>query len=389
MNIMKTIRITRKTTSTFFLLTLLFYGLSFVSCDDDNGGNFEEEIEEDISVESIEWKSDLKGGYELALDDNSLNVANRMNILPQNASDQKQTFSSSNQSVATVSEQGQVTPLSLGTTSITVTVDELTDEFTLTVIAEKVVDVSSLSIVEQDIEVEINATDELASKFTILPANATNKDVTYSSSDLSIVSIDEQGIITGIKVGTATITVESVDNSSATGVFNITVTEVSFKGDYPRDNWTLTASHELFVEGSNSLTSPLDGDFDTWFALVRPGKSFGGVSTPASEGIYFIVDMKEAQPVNYFKIRHRNDYQLFLRYRIIEEVSGSNDGVNFTPIASDVAVTDYNLPEMMSPKLSIPESNYRYFKFYCKKDACFDPSRGSSAQMSEFYLGIE
>lgn len=386
---MRTINFTRKIISAYILLTLLLFGQLFVSCDDDNGNDFVDETEEVIEVEDVTWNSDLKSGYELAINDNSLNVANRMIILPENASDQKQTYASSNLSVASVSEQGQVTPLSIGTTSITVTIGGLTDEFTLTVIAEKVVNVSSISVEEANIEIEINATDNLASKFNILPVNATNKEVTYSSSDSSIALVDEQGIITGVQIGTATITVESIDNPSATGVFNITVTEVSFKGDYPRDNWTLTASHELFDEASNSVINPLDGDFDTWFALVKPGKSFGGVSTPASEGIYFIVDMKEAKPVNYFKIRHRNDNQFFLRYRIIEEVSGSNDGVNFTPIASDVPVTDYDLPEMMSPNLSIPESNYRYFKFYCKKDACFDPSRGSSAQMSEFYLGIE
>ncbi|MFD2825054.1 Ig-like domain-containing protein [Leeuwenhoekiella polynyae] len=387
---MKTIRLERKRNfPTFFLFTLMFCVLAFMSCDTEDEGNFTEENEENIRVDNVEWKSDLKSGYEIAIDDKSLNIANRVTISPEDASNQEQAFSSSNQSIATVSEQGQVTPLSLGTTTITVTVDEMTDEFTLKVMAQKVINVSSITVEEANIELELNATVNLASKYNILPVDATNKEVTYSSSEPSIVSIDDQGVIEGLEKGSTTITVTSVDNPAAKGEFNVTVIEVSFKGDYSREGWTLKSSQDVFDEGSNSLTSPLDDDIDTWFGLVKPGKSWKEVSIPDSEGVYFIVDMKEEKTVNYFKIRHRNDSQIFLRYRLIEEVYGSNDGENFTLIASDVSVTDYELPEPMSPNLSIPESTYRYFKFYCKKEACFDPSRGSTAQMSEFYLGVE
>ena len=291
--------------------------------------------------------------------------------------------------IATITDKGQITPLSLGTTTITVTVDEKTSQFELKVVAQKVVSVTSISIKEKDVAIEINSTENLAAKLSVLPSNASNKAVTYESSATSVVSVDALGVITGLQVGTATVTVKSVENPSITGEFNITIKEASFKGDYVRTSWTLTASHELFVEGTNSLTSPFDGDESTWFALVRPGRKYKDISVPAAEGIYFIVDMKVAQPVNYFKIRHRNDNQLFLRYRMIEEISGSNDGVNFTSVAKDVAVTDYQVAEMMSPKIKFAQANYRYLKFYCKKDACFDATQGASAQLSEFYLGIE
>ena len=373
---------------TFFFITLLFIGLSTASCDDDNDNN-NSESKEEIRVESVEWKSDLQNGFELSLTDNSMNVANRMDILPKNATNQKQTFSSSNMAIATISDKGQVTPHALGTTTITVTVDDMTDEFELKVVAQKVINVTSISVTQKDVTIEINSTESLASKFSVLPSNASNKAVTYESSAATVISVNDQGLITGLQVGTATITVKSVDNPSVTGQFNVTVKEASFKGDYVRTSWTMTASHELFVEGTNSLTSPFDGDESTWFALVRPGRKYKDISIPATDGISFVVDMKVAQPVNYFKIRHRNDTQLFLRYRMIEEISGSNDGVNFTSIAKDVAVTDYQVAEMMSPKIKFAQANYRYLKFYCKKDACFDATQGASAQLSEFYLGIE
>lgn len=382
----------KKIKSNFFFFAVLFIGLSSTGCDDDNRTILDEEKTE-IRVENVEWKSDLKSGYEVSLGDNSLNVANRMNILPENATNQKQTFSSSNIGVATITDQGQVTPVDYGTTTITVTVDEKTDQFELKVVAQKAINVSSISITTKDIEIRVNSTENLSTKFSVMPGNATNKAVTYESSGPTIVSVDEAGVITGLQEGSATIIVKSVDNPSATGEFNITVKAApDFTGDYPREGWTMTASHPLFVEGTNSLTSPFDGDASTWFALVRPGKTYGGVSVPSGEGIYFIIDMKEAKEVNYFRFRHRNETQFFIRYHKIQEISGSNDGTDFTSIAANVAVTNVGLADIESPNIEFPLSNYRYLKFYCKDSDCFytgSGNQGSSAQFSEFYLGIE
>ena len=172
---MKTIRLVKKNLPPFLLFTLLLCVLAFLSCDTEDDGNFTEEKEEDVRVENVEWKSDLKSGYEVSISDKSLNVANRMDISPENASNQQQTFSSSNPGIATVSEQGQVTPLSLGTTTITVSVDEMSDEFALKVVAEKIINVSSISVSEANLELELNTTVNLASKYTISPMEATNK----------------------------------------------------------------------------------------------------------------------------------------------------------------------------------------------------------------------
>lgn len=46
---------------------------------------------------------------------------------------------------------------------------------------------------------------------TVGPANATNKEVTWTSSDESVVTVDENGGVTAIAEGTAIITVETVD----------------------------------------------------------------------------------------------------------------------------------------------------------------------------------
>ena len=51
----------------------------------------------------------------------------------------------------------------------------------------------------------------------IEPANATNKSVTWSSSDTSVATVDENGIVKGVSAGTATITVTSNDTTTRAG----------------------------------------------------------------------------------------------------------------------------------------------------------------------------
>lgn len=57
---------------------------------------------------------------------------------------------------------------------------------------------------------------------TVLPANATNKTVTWSSSAPTVVSVSSSGLITALKTGTATITAKTNNNKTATCVVTVT-----------------------------------------------------------------------------------------------------------------------------------------------------------------------
>ncbi len=76
----------------------------------------------------------------------------------------------------------------------------------------KTVDVDSIDITDENIRLKVG--DSIKLNTTILPENATNKNVTWSSSDESIVKVDEQGNITALKVGIATITATSNNSKS-------------------------------------------------------------------------------------------------------------------------------------------------------------------------------
>lgn len=362
------------------LLAAFVAGLSLTNCDD-NIPQYD-----NVSVENITLDEDLKEGVSIEIGD-SLVIANRLTVFPEDATDKMQTFSSSDEDVAIVDGRGKINTNSVGTAIITVMVDGKSDEFTLTVREKDVIKITGIEIVDPNVNINAGSSLNLKELIIISPAEASINDLIYSSDQESVAQVSQNGIITGVSGGTAKITVTSRYDSSVSGEFNVRVFE-----DYSRAGWTLAASQNpLFVEGnSNKLEHALDGDPASWFALVKPGKSHGGISVPtAANGgfVYFIVDMKEAQDVNYFRIRHRSGTDTLLRYRIIEEVSGSNDGVNFTTIATDVAIPDWNVAASVeTPNLIIPASKYRYLKFYCQKPECFATDRGS-VQLAEVYIG--
>ena len=76
-------------------------------------------------------------------------------------------------------------------------------------VEQKIINVESVTLNETDLELEIG--DKLTLVATINPSNATNKEVTFSSSDPLTVSVTESGAISAIKSGTVKITVSSVD----------------------------------------------------------------------------------------------------------------------------------------------------------------------------------
>lgn len=74
---------------------------------------------------------------------------------------------------------------------------------------------------------DITLKEETARKIylTVLPSNATNKDIFYESSDESIVTVDDKGKIIGVSVGNATIIAKTKDGSKKQTEFNISVIE--------------------------------------------------------------------------------------------------------------------------------------------------------------------
>lgn len=85
-----------------------------------------------------------------------------------------------------------------------------------------VVSVTSVELAPATVSVEIGAKTQLTA--TVKPAGATNKNVTYSSSDDTKATVSATGEVTGVAEGTATITVTTEDgNKTATSTVTVTV----------------------------------------------------------------------------------------------------------------------------------------------------------------------
>ena len=137
-------------------------------------------------------------------------------IKPDNATNKNVSWSSSDESIATVNDEGKVTAIKAGTAVITVTTEDgnKTAECSITV-TSKVYPVESVSLDRTEYEMTEGDTATLVA--TIKPDNATNKNVSWSSSDESIATVSDEGMVTAIKAGTAVITVTTEDGGKTAG----------------------------------------------------------------------------------------------------------------------------------------------------------------------------
>ena len=147
-------------------------------------------------------------------------------IYPSNASIKSVSWISNNPSVATVSSTGRVDAVSKGTTTVTVTTDD-GNKVASCVVNVKQVSVSSVSLNKTSISLIIGESSHLIA--TVLPKTAANKKVSWSSSNASIASVDSEGKVTAVGVGSATITVRT-DDGGKTATCIVTVNPISVTG---------------------------------------------------------------------------------------------------------------------------------------------------------------
>lgn len=132
----------------------------------------------------------------------------RASVLPTTATNQKLKYTSSNSSIVRVDDTGKVTLVSAGTAAIIVTSDDVPSISAIcnvtvtTPVTGVTLDSSSLSMV-------VGETKKLT--YTLIPTTATNKDVTWASSDSSVCTVSATGSVTAVKSGNAIITITTKD----------------------------------------------------------------------------------------------------------------------------------------------------------------------------------
>ena len=135
-------------------------------------------------------------------------------VKPDNATDKTVSWSTSDASVATVSN-GVVTAKKIGTATITAKAGDKTATCTVTVAATPVT-----SVTLSQTTASLKEGETLTLTATVKPDDATDKTVTWSTSDASVATVNQSGVVTAVKKGTATITAQAGDKT-ATCVFTI------------------------------------------------------------------------------------------------------------------------------------------------------------------------
>lgn len=212
--------ITMKTTKLIALFAAA--GLVFAACEKP------ETEDQTIAVESVSLDETISEGHELT-EGATLDISEYVTVLPENATDKTVTYSSSKTDIATVSEAGVITAFAEGETEITVKAGDKTATFTLTVKAKpaETVAVESITLddsIKDGATLEAGETLSIAGLVTVLPDNATDKTVSYASSNKDAATITDAGVITAVAAGESTISITSNSDANVKAEFTLTVT---------------------------------------------------------------------------------------------------------------------------------------------------------------------
>ena len=141
---------------------------------------------------------------------------------PSNAINQDVTFESSDETIVTIDENGKLTAIMPGETTITATSEEGGFTATCNVVVTEAIPVEEI---ELDITtLELYTGDSTQINATVTPDNATDKEIIWTSSDENVVTVNANGKVTAVGVGTAIITASSLDGE-ITATCEVTITE--------------------------------------------------------------------------------------------------------------------------------------------------------------------
>ncbi len=138
---------------------------------------------------------------------------------------QSVTWKTSNKSIATVDENGEVTGLQIGKVTITATAGDGTKKsgkVTLYV-GKLVTGITISSDMPEVLTIQKGKKQDISSYITITPITATYQTLSYTTSDKSVATVDKKGKITGKKAGTAQITISTTDGSNISRTINVRV----------------------------------------------------------------------------------------------------------------------------------------------------------------------
>lgn len=183
----------KKIILTFLSIFMVLIGFTSCSKDDDGPAT--------VSVTGI------------TLDQSELNISKgetvrlKATVTPSNATNQTVTWRTLNNLVAAVDQDGSVTATGGGTTEIFAKTED--GQFLASCTVNVTVPVQSITVSKEQLELVVGQKYSLTT--TVLPDDASNKKVKWSTSNDGVVSVDYNGQVTAKKPGTALVTATTED----------------------------------------------------------------------------------------------------------------------------------------------------------------------------------
>ena len=173
-------------------------------------------------------------------------------ITPVNATNKNVAWQSSDDAVAIVNALGEVEAKSVGTATITVTTADGNKTATCEVTVQKpIAPVTGVSLNKTELPLLVGEKETLVA--IIAPEDATFKTVTWESSDNSVATVSESGEVEAKSIGTATITVTTIDGQK-TATCDVTVDASQFTVTFESNGGSEVA--DVIVDKGALLTAP-------------------------------------------------------------------------------------------------------------------------------------
>ena len=204
-----------------------------------------------------------------------------LTIAPENFTDTVK-WKSSDTNVVTIAEDGKVYAVAAGTATIRVSVGKKSASCTVTVLQP----VTSISLNKSSLTMSTNDTYTLTA--TVNPSNANDKSIVWESSDETVATVSQEGLVTAVGKGTASITAKARDGSNVSRSCTVTVNrcnnictspeELESPHDYEdncSDSWTYTRSGAEYLKVTFAEETMIEDFFDYLYIYDGQKKQIG------------------------------------------------------------------------------------------------------------------
>ena len=276
-------------------------------------------------------------------------------ITPTTASNIGLTWSTDDSSVATVDENGKVTAVGAGTTVITATAQDGSNKSASCTVTVNIIPVQSIAITYMDSVIDTHMANSIGDSYefstNIYPSNASIKEVTWSSSDTNVATVNDRGVVAAVGGGTAYITATAKDGSGISDSFMFWVppkmvesVEIIYGGNLTTELSTNVIGQKYDLDAVVNPSDATDRNIE-WYS------SNEGVATVDSNGVVTTVGVGETSII----ASSQDGSGCYGSCNIVvhaiqaEQVKLLFGGKEVTKITTDGIGENYNLEAKISP----------------------------------------